>query len=292
MDFDIFNGENAAQWQAYAIEYGTSIFFAILIFFVGKIIAKFAVTLVRKSLKKAKMDDMLVSFVGNISYTLAMAFVIIAALSELGVETTSLAAIFAAAGLAIGLSLQGSLSNFASGVLIVAFRPFKKGDFVEVAGTSGVISDISIFTTTLKTGDNKTVIIPNGGITSGNIINYSTEKTRRIDMVIGCGYDDDLKKTKALLIKLLTADKRVLKDPEPSVALSELADSCINFNVRPWVKSEDYWSVRSDLLLAIKEAFDKEGISIPYPQQDVHMHAADAANDTKPAPKKSPKKVA
>lgn len=258
----------------YAIEYGLNIFFAIAIFFIGRWFANRGVALMKRSMIKAKMDEMLVSFLGNISYALIMAFVIIAAISELGIETTSIAAIFAAAGLAIGLALQGSLSNFAAGVMIVIFRPFKIGDFIELSGLLGGVKEISIFTTTLKTGDNKIIIIPNSKVTSSELINYSTEATRRIDLIIGCGYDDDLKKVKKTLQKVLAENSNILKEPEPLIAVSELGDSSVNFIVRPWVKTADYWPTRFEIIEAVKIAFDKNGISIPYPQRDIHMHTA------------------
>ena len=208
----------------------------------------------------------------NIAYVTLVAFVIIAALSKLGIQTTSFVAIIGAAGLAIGLSLQGSLSNFASGVMIIAFRPFKVGDFIEASGVAGVVEGIQIFSTQMRTGDNKAIIIPNSNITGGNIVNYSAKDTRRVDMVFGIGYDDDIKKAKETLTKLLEADDRILKDPAPTVAVSELADSSVNFVVRPWVKTDDYWGVLFDYTEAVKLTFDKEGISIPYPQQDIHLH--------------------
>ena len=180
--------------------------------------------------------------------------------------------ILGAAGLAIGLALQGSLQNFAAGVLIIIFRPYKVGDFIEGGGTTGVIEAMDIFTTRLKTGDNKTVIVPNAGILGGNITNYSAKPTRRIDMVIGCGYGDDLAKVKSVLNDILAADERILKDPAPTVAVAELGDNSVNFVVRPWVNSGDYWPVHFDLLETIKNRFDAEGISIPYPQRDVHLH--------------------
>ena len=257
--------------MGYATMYGMKVLAALAIFFIGKWVAKAAVGFAKKLMEKSKVDATLIGFAGNIMYGLAMAFVAIAALSQLGVETTSLAAILAAAGLAIGLSLQGSLSNLASGVMIILFRPFKNGDFIEAAGVSGVVEEISIFTTQIKTGDNKQIIVPNGSITSGAITNYSAKPERRIDLVIGVGYDDDLSKVKKTLEKLVKADKRILKDPAATIAVAELADSSVNLVVRPWVKSEDYWGVRFDLTEAIKVTFDKEGISIPYPQQDLHI---------------------
>jgi small conductance mechanosensitive channel len=198
-------------------------------------------------------------------------FVVIAALSQLGIDTTSLVALLGAAGLAIGLSLQSSLANFAAGVMLIVFRPFTKGDFVEVAGTSGSVDNISIFTTTLTTPDNKEVIVPNGSVIGNNIVNYSARPTRRVDMVFGIGYGDDIKKAKELLEQIVAADTRVLAEPAPVVALGELADSSVNFLVRPWVNAEDYWSVLWDTTETVKLKFDEAGISIPYPQMDVHL---------------------
>ena len=278
--------EQLRQWMdqidptvitSYIVDYGTAIIFAIVIFIVGKWISKRITTVIQKAMRSRDVDETLVKFLSNIAYWLLLSFVVIAALSQLGVQTTSIAAIFAAAGLAIGLSLQGSLSNFASGVMIIAFRPFRVGDFVEIAGTAGSVEEVSIFTTQLKTPDNKTVIVPNGSITSDNITNYSTKETRRIDLVFGIGYDDDIKKTKSLLEEIVTGDDRILKDPAPTVAVSELADSSVNFVVRPWVKSADYWDVYFYLQETVKLRFDESGISIPYPQQDVYMHTVEAA---------------
>mgnify|MGYP003571999933 FL=1 len=227
--------------------------------------------LLRKGLGKADMDPILVNFVASIVSSLLLLFIIIASLNQLGVDTTSLIAIFGAAGLAIGLALQGSLQNFASGVMLIIFRPFKTGDFVEAGGTSGVVESISIFTTIMRTGDNREVIVPNGAIYSGTITNYSARETRRVDMVFGIGYGDDIKKAKQILQQVLDQDERVLKDPAALVAVGELADSSVNFNVRPWVKSADYWSVKFDLTEKVKLAFDENKISIPFPQMDVHM---------------------
>ena len=198
--------------------------------------------------------------------------VIVAAISHLGFNTTSLVAIVGAAGLAIGLALQGSLSNFASGVLLIVFKPFKSGDFIEVAGVAGMVEQILIFSTQLRTGDNKTVIIPNGAITSGTITNYSTKATRRIDLIIGVSYQADLAKTKALLLAIASADERVLKDQTVTVGVSALADSSVNFVVRPWVNSEDYWPTYYDLLEKIKTELDAAGIEIPFPQLSIHMN--------------------
>ncbi|MCP3868755.1 MAG: mechanosensitive ion channel [Gammaproteobacteria bacterium] len=263
--------ELSQHFTTYVIPWAINIFFALTIFIVGRIISKILVKLIRKGLERANMDMILVNFVLSIISTILLLFVIIASLNQLGVDTTSLIALLGAAGLAIGLALQGSLQNFASGVMLIVFRPFKSGDFVEVAGVSGVVEVISIFTTVMRTGDNREIIIPNGSIYSGTITNYSARSTRRIDMVFGIGYGDDIKKAKDVLTSLIEADDRILKNPEPLVAVAELADSSVNFNVRPWVKSADYWSVKFDYTEKVKLAFDENGISIPYPQMDVHM---------------------
>jgi small conductance mechanosensitive channel len=205
-----------------------------------------------------------------------LAFVIIAAISQIGVQTTSLIAVVGAAGLAVGLALQGSLSNFASGVLIVLFRPYKVGDFVEAAGISGAVEAVQILTTVLKTGDNKRVIVPNSQIMDSVITNYSANKRRRIDMVIGVSYDDDLNKVRKTLKELVAADERILTDPTCTIAVAELADSSVNFVLRPWVITADYWDVKFDLTEAIKIRFDDVGISFPFPQQDVHLYQAPA----------------
>jgi small conductance mechanosensitive channel len=254
-----------------AVIYGIKLLSAILIFVIGKMVLGVLVDILKRLMTKSNVDATLVSFSTNILYWLGLTFIIIASLSKLGIETTSLAAAIAAAGLAIGLALQSSLANFASGVMLILFKPFKKGDYVEVAGTAGSVDNISIFTTTLKTPDNKVVIIPNGGITSGNIINYSAASKRRLDLVVGVGYEADLKQTKEVLNKVLSEESRILKDPEPTVAVSELGDSAVNLVVRPWVKTEDYWPVNFTLTENIKLALDEANISIPYPQRDIHI---------------------
>jgi len=257
-----------------AITYGIKVIGAILIFIIGKWLAHLLTNLFRKGLEKAETDVTLVKFLGNLVYFGLLVLVIIAALGTLGVNTTSFAAIVGAAGLAVGLALQQNFSNFGAGVVILFLRPFKVGDFVEAGGAVGSVEAIGIFNTTIKTGDNKVIIVPNSNIISANIINYSKEPIRRIDLVIGVGYEDDLKLVKSTLMDILNEDERILKDPEAGVALAELADSSVNFNVRPWVKSEDYWNVRSDLLEKIKLTFDEKGISIPYPQMDIHTKSA------------------
>ena len=255
-------------------ELGMNIAIAAAILIIGLWLAKRVRNLLVNLMEKRGMDTLLATFMGSIAHILICAFVIIAALGELGVQTTSLVAIIGAAGLAIGLALQGSLANFASGVMIIAFRPFKVGDFVEAGGAVGVVEGIQIFSTQMRTGDNKTIIVPNANITGGTITNYSTKDTRRVDLVFGIGYDDDIKKAKQILEDLVNKDERILKDPAPVIAVSELADSSVNFIVRPWVNSADYWAVYWDLTETVKLTFDAEGISIPFPQQDVHMHQA------------------
>ena len=262
---------NYQQYVDLAIAWGVKIVGAIAIFIIGKWIARFLTNLLRKGLEKSNTDVTLVKFLGDLAYFGLLVLVIIAALGTLGVDTTSFAAIIAAAGLAVGLALQQNFSNFGAGVIILFLRPFKVGDFVEAGGASGVVETIGIFNTIFKTGDNKIVIVPNSNIVGSNIVNYSREPLRRIDLVIGVGYEDDLKLVKETLEDILNSDEKILKDPAPTVALGELADSSVNFNVRPWVKSEDYWAVRSALLEKIKLTFDEKGINIPYPQMDVHV---------------------
>lgn len=257
--------------EQYLIPWGINIAMALLIFFIGRLVVSMLVNLCSRLMLRTGMDEMLVRFLCSILRSVLLLFVIIAALSQLEVDTTSLVALLGAAGLAIGLSLQSSLGNFASGVMLIVFRPFAKGDFVEVAGTSGSVDEIGIFTTTLTTGDNKEVIVPNGAIYSSTITNYSARDTRRIDLVFGIGYDDDIRQAKTILNNLLQQDERIHAEPAPLVAVSELADSSVNFVVRPWVNSSDYWAVRYALTENVKLAFDAEGISIPYPQMDIHV---------------------
>lgn len=255
-----------------AIEYGVKLIIAFLIFIVGKWIAKSIAEILKKSMIKNGIDETISSFASNLTNGILMTVVIIAALSQIGIQTASFVAIVGAAGLAVGLALQGSLANFASGVLIILFRPIKQGDFVEAGGESGTVNTITIFSTILKTGDNKTVIIPNSGIMSGAITNYSTEENRRIDLVVGIAYDADLRKAKDILNDIIAGESRILKHMATTIAVSELADSSVNFVVRPWVSSGDYWPTRFDLTEQIKLRFDDAGIGIPYPQMDIHLH--------------------
>jgi len=260
--------DNQTLIQEFAIKFVV----ALVILVVGKFIAKLISKGVQKLLAHKKVDNTVISFVSSLVYGLVVLVAFIAAISHLGFNTSSLVAIVGAAGLAIGLALQGSLSNFASGILLISFKPFKSGDFVEVAGTAGVVEEVHIFSTQLRTGDNKTVIIPNGSITSGTITNYSRKPTRRIDLVIGVSYDADLAKTKEILNKITSEHALVLKDEVTTIGVSELADSSVNLVVRPWVKTGDYWPVYFELLETIKVELDNAGIEIPFPQMSVHVN--------------------
>ena len=259
------------EFQMVGLDFGIRLIAAIAIFFIGRIVVRFVTKGIRKVMESQEVDKILQSFVSNLVYWALMIFVVIAAINQVGVQTTSLIAIMGAAGLAIGLAMQGSLANFAAGVLIVMFRPYRVGDFVEAAGIAGSVLQVGILTTVLKTGDNKQIIVPNAQIMGSIITNYSANDTRRVDLVIGIGYDDDIDKARDTLQALVDADDRILKDPSCLIAVSELADSSVNFVVRPWVKSVDYSAIKFALTEAIKKRFDKEGISFPYPQQDVHL---------------------
>lgn len=258
--------------QQLAVTYGLNIFFAFLIYLLGKLAARIVKNIIIKLMKRSNVDPLLITFGSNLAYAALIAFVVIAALNQLGIETTSFIAILGAAGLAIGLALQGSLSNFATGVLMIIFRPFRVGDFIEAAGIAGVVEGMDIFTTSVRTGDNKSVFVPNSKIMGDNIVNYSAKDTRRIDLVVGIGYDSDIKSAKSILDDILNSDERILKDPAPTIGVLELADSSVNLAVRPWVKTADYWPVNFDLNETIKLRFDEASINIPYPQQDVHLH--------------------
>jgi len=266
-NFDIAN-----VLDTYIIPWGINIALALAIFVIGKFIVNIAARLISSLLNKSGMDAILVKFITTIARTILLLFVIIAAVDQLGVNTTSLVALLGAAGLAVGLALQGSLQNFAAGLMLIVFRPFKAGDFIEAAGISGSVEMIGIFSSTLKTGDNREIIVPNGSIYGGVITNYSKRETRRIDMVIGIGYDSDIKLARDTMQTIIDADDRILKDPATLIAVSELANSSVNFVLRPWVKSSDYWAVKFDLNEKIKLTFDQKGISIPYPQMDVHLN--------------------
>jgi small conductance mechanosensitive channel len=268
------------EWMITAQEmltkFGMKTIAAILIFVIGRWVAKLLQTVMEKTMQKAKVDPVLIPFTTNLIYTAMLVFVVIAALGQLGVQTTSFITVLGAAGLAVGLALQGSLSNFASGVLIIIFRPFHTGDYIEGGGVSGVVRAIHIFTTTLTTPDNKRVIVPNSKIMGDNIINYSAEGTRRLDLTASISYGDSIDTAKAALMDLLNKDSRVLKDPAPFVGVSAMAESSIDFAVRPWVNVPDYWAVFFDLNEAIKKRLEAEGLSIPFPQRDVHLYKHEA----------------
>jgi small conductance mechanosensitive channel len=260
--------------ETYVLPWGINIAMAAAIFIIGRFIAGILVNVAKKLMTKAKVDNILVNFIASIISSLLLLFIVIAALDRLGVNTTSMIALIGAAGLAIGLALQGTLQNLASGVMLIIFRPFKDGDFIEAAGVAGVVEEIGIFSITMRTGDNREIIVPNGEVYGGTITNNSNRETRRVDMVFGIGYDDDLLQAKEIIKKILAEDDRILSDPAPTVAVGELGDSSVNFNVRPWCKTSDYWGVYGDIHEKIKLTFDAEGISIPYPQMDVHHDKA------------------
>lgn len=254
------------------IDLGIKLLTALAIFFIGRFAIRLAVSAISKVMQRQNVDKTLQTFICNLISSALLVVVVIAAIGALGIETTSFIAIFGAAGLAVGLALQGSLSNFASGVLIILFRPYRVGDYIEAAGIAGSVVQVQILTTIFKTGDNIQIIVPNSQIMNSIITNYSINDTRRIDMVVGVSYSDDLDKVRKTLEDLLAAEDRILDDPKPTIVVSELADSSVNFIVRPWTKTSDYWSVKCDLTEAIKKRFDQEGISFPFPQQDVHLY--------------------
>ncbi|MDG2391418.1 MAG: mechanosensitive ion channel [Planctomycetaceae bacterium] len=258
--------------QDKGLEFGENLILAIVIFFVGRIAAKILKRVIEGVMRRAKFDETLLQFLGNIALALMMTFVCLASLDMLGVNTTSLAAILAAAGLAVGLALQGSLSNFAAGVMLILFRPFKVGDFIEAGGTAGVVDEIHIFHTLMRTSDNRKIVVPNSQITEGNITNNSAMPTRRIDITVQCGYNDDLTAVKYFLWEVIRSDERILQDPEPFVGVTELAASGVNILIRPWTKSEDFWLTKCDLTERIKLGFDERGFTIPYPTQEIHIH--------------------
>lgn len=281
---DITKYLNPDLISAYLTKYGLSVVGAIAIFVLGRFAAKAVSNSVRKVLRKSRMDETLVAFSGNVLFFLIMALVIVASLGQLGVETTTVAAVFAAAGLAVGLALQNSLSNFASGVLIIALRPFKSGDYITAGGQSGTVEEVNIFTTHLRTPDNIGVVVPNSSITAGSILNYNANKTRRMDMVFGISYQDDIVRAKSIILDILGKDTRILPDPAPVVGVLALGESSVDIAVRPWVKTELYWDTWFDLHETIKLRFDAEGITIPFPQRDVILHELKPSGD---APKQA-----
>jgi len=272
MEYLLKNSENYIELAIqYGSQYGLKLIFALIIFFIGKRVARFVTNMIIKLMKKNDIDVELTGFLDSLIYWVLFTMVCIAALGQLGVQTASFIALIGAAGLAIGLALQGALSNFAAGVLIIILRPLRVNDFVEVAGEAGSIQNIKIFTTELRTADNKCVIIPNSRVLDSNIINYSSTGRRRVDLVFGVGYNDNLDHARKVFQDIIDSDERILKDPEPVIAVSELAESSVNFVVRPWVKTEDYWAVNFDITEQVKKRFDAEKISIPFPQQDVNI---------------------
>ncbi|HDS01620.1 MAG TPA: mechanosensitive ion channel [candidate division Zixibacteria bacterium] len=260
-----------------ATVYGAKIIGAILILILGRIAVGIIANAIRRAMVRSEADPTLTKFLVALTKIALFTFVVIAAIATLGVQTASFVAVLGAAGLAIGFALQGSLANFASGVMLIVFRPFKAGDYIEAAGVAGSVEEIHIFNTILKSPDNRKIIIPNSQVTGGSITNYSAKDTRRVDMVFGIGYDDDIKKAKQIMEQIVSEDSRVLKDPAPTIAVSELGDSSVNFVCRPWVKTSDYWAVLFDIHEKVKLAFDEKGISIPFPQTDVHLYQETAA---------------
>lgn len=259
----------------YMSEYGLKIILALTIFFIGKMVTKRAAALIKNLMIKAHVDLTLVNFLANVIYFVLLIVVVLAALSTLGINIASFLAIFGAASLAIGLALKDSLSNIGAAVLIIIFRPFKVGDFVDTAGVSGTIEEINLFSTIMATPDNKTIMIPNSAVIGSNIINFSNKPTRRVTLTFGIDYGDDLKLAKEVLWQVIKEDERVLQDPAPFVAVADLADNSVNFEFRVWVKTEEYWAVHFDMIEKVKLAFDANGISIPFPQMNIHLQKKD-----------------
>ncbi len=254
------------------LKYGPKLIGAVAVWIIGGWVVKILVKMFDKMLIKSKTDESLRPFLRGMIGGLLKVMLVITALGMLGIEMTSFIAILGAAGLAVGLALSGTLQNFAGGVILLVFKPFKAGDFIAAQGFSGTVSEIQIFNTILKTSDNKTIIIPNGGLSTSPMTNYSTEERRRVDWIISIGYGDDVTQAERVIKQLCDEDSRILKDPEVFIAVSELADSSVNFAVKAWVKAEDYWGVFYDMNKKVYVVFDKEGLNIPYPQMDVHLH--------------------
>jgi len=257
--------------QAKGLQFVINVVLAIVIYIIGKVVARSLTNFSKKLMENKGVDKTLQSFLGNLIYALLITVVVLAAIGRLGIPTTSFVAILGAAGLAIGFALQGSLSNFAAGVMLLIFRPFTVGDFIEAGGTAGIVEDISIFHTNMRSGDNKAIVVPNARITAGTILNVSAKPTRRIDMTFGVSYADDLKKVRRVIEEVIATEERILAEPAVTIAVAELADSSVNFIVRPWVNTSDYWPVLYSLNEKMKIRFDEEGISIPFPQRDVHL---------------------
>ena len=268
--------EGASQQVMFFITtYGIQVIGAIIILILGRIAAGIGRTLVKRFLGKAGTDPSIISFAGSLTYVLILTFTVLAALAKFGIQTASFVAILGAAGFAVGFALQGSLANFAAGVLILVLRPYRVGDVIEGGGVIGSVKEIQLFTTVLSTPDNIKIMVPNGKIFGDTIKNITAYDTRRVDMVMGIGYSSDIQKAWDVMADIMKADERILPDPAPQIAVSELADSSVNLVVRPWVKKEDYWGVKFDLTRKFKEAFDEAGIEIPFPQRVVHMTRAE-----------------
>jgi small conductance mechanosensitive channel len=260
-----------AAWEMVVNNY-LHVIAAIVILVLGRMVAGWVRRITRRGLERGEVDPTLVPFVAKLAYYAVLAVVVIAALNRVGVATTSVVAIFGAAGLAVGLAMQGTLSNFASGVMLLVFRPFSLGDYVEAGGTAGTVMEIGIFSSTLKSPDNVKITVPNSQIFGATISNYNGYDTRRVDMVMGIGYDDDIQTALDTIRRIVTADERVLADPEPQIAVSNLGDSSVDIVVRPWCASGDYWALKFDLTRKLKEGLESAGCSIPFPQRDVHLH--------------------
>ncbi len=260
--------------QELVAAFGIKVLTALLILVIGRWVAKLLRNLTGKMMAKSNLDETLVKFVGNLVYFALLAFVVLAALAQLGIQTTSFIAVIGAAGLAVGLALQGSLANFAAGVLMLVFRPFKVGDYIAGAGVEGVVEEIHVFSTLLGTLDNKAIIVPNAKLTGDNITNYTMKEKRRVDLVFAVGYGEEIEKVKRAIAGVLGSDARILKDPAPGVAVLGIEGGAVNFAVRPWVRTEDYWDVCSDTNENMKKRFDADGIQIPVPRREVHLHQA------------------
>jgi len=268
------NQNISINWDEYSkliVDYGSSLLYAVIVLIIGLWIAKVITNSMKKAMLKSKMDDSLVPFLGSLLGTILKVMVVISALGMLGIEMTSFIAILGAAGLAVGMALSGTLQNFAGGVMLLIFKPFKVGDFITAQGHSGVVKEIQIFNTIMNTPDNKIIIIPNGGLSTGSMTNFSAMDTRRVDWSFGIAYGDDVNKAEEVLMKLISADKRILKDPAPFIALGALADSSVNITVRVWVNAADYWGVFFDMNKSVYNTFGNEGLNFPFPQMDVHL---------------------
>ena len=264
--------ETLAMVQDLVVTYGIKIVMAIVVLIIGLMIIKSLTNMVAKVMAKRNVDESLRPFLRSLVSALLKVMLFISVIQMVGVEATSFVAVLGAAGLAVGMALSGTLQNFAGGVIILLLKPFKVGDWIDAQGYSGTVNEIQIFATILKTPDNKTVIIPNGALSTGAMVNFSTEPRRRVDMAFGIGYDDDIDKAKSLLQKIIDEDSRILKDPAPAILLKELADSSVNFAVRVWAEAGDYWGIYFDFQEKVKKTFDAEGVGIPFPQMDVHVH--------------------